>query len=281
MSRVVLCLLVPLSLAAQKPSVDFTRDVHPLLAGRCLACHSAEKRSGGLSLATYEDVLQGGRSGAAIVPSDAKGSLLMLRVTGQNAPQMPLGKTPLAPQEIAILRNWIDQGARRAPDAPAAKPKWMPSLSLTAPEIPGETWPEWDSPVDRFLAAYMKAHDIKPVAVVSDAQFARRAYLDVWGLLPSPEQLDEFVNDRSPGKGQPLVRRLLADNSQYAENWISYWNDLLRNDEGVNYAGDRKSITPWLLESLRDNLSYDQFVQKLLNPAQKSDPEGFLIGVNW
>ena len=100
MSRVVLCLLVPLSLAAQKPSVDFTRDVHPLLAGRCLACHSAEKRSGGLSLATYEDVLQGGRSGAAIVPSDAKGSLLMLRVTGQNAPQMPLGKSPLAPQRL-------------------------------------------------------------------------------------------------------------------------------------------------------------------------------------
>ncbi len=82
-------------------------------------------------------------------------------------------------------------------------------------------------------------------------------------------------------KRQALVRRLLADNENYAQNWISYWNDLLRNDEGVNYAGDRKSITPWLLDSLRNNLPYDQFVSKLLNPVKPSDPAGFLVGVNW
>ncbi|HEY3835773.1 MAG TPA: DUF1549 domain-containing protein [Bryobacteraceae bacterium] len=281
MRRIVLSLLLPFCLAAQAPHVDYTRDVHPILATRCFVCHSAEKRSGGLSLATYEDALQGGRSGAAIVPKDSKTSLLMLRVTGENAPRMPLGGSPLAPQEIATLQAWIDEGARRAPDSAPAKPRWMPPLSLETPEVPPASLAGWDSPADRFLAAYLKAHNVSPAPLISDTQFARRAYLDVWGLLPSPEQLDAFLSDQASDKRQALVRRLLADKENYSENWVSYWNDLLRNDEGVNYAGDRKTITPWLLASLRNNLPYDQFVTALLNPTKKTDPEGFLIGVNW
>src|SRR5579864_2317711 len=98
MRRSYIYLMFPLTLAAQTSHVDFTRDVHPILATRCFVCHSGDKRSGGLSLGNYEDVLQGGRSGAAIVPKDAKNSLLMLRVTGENAPRMPLGGEPLTGQ---------------------------------------------------------------------------------------------------------------------------------------------------------------------------------------
>src|ERR1700746_3945078 len=101
MSRILISLLLPVALAAQSPKVDYNRDVHPILATRCFVCHSGDKRSGGLSLSAYDDVMQGGRSGAAIVPNDAKNSLLMLRVTGENSPRMPMGGTPLAPQEIA------------------------------------------------------------------------------------------------------------------------------------------------------------------------------------
>src|SRR5205807_7983859 len=75
-----------------------------------------------------------------------------------------------------------------------------------------------------------------------------------------------------------------ADDQKYAENWISFWNDLLRNDEGVNYYSEtasRKSITAWLLASLKSNLPYNRFVSKLLDPASPRDPDGFLIGVNW
>src|ERR1017187_4224300 len=106
MRRTPVYLLLPLTLAAQAPHVDYARDVHPILATRCFACHSGDKRSGGLSLSAYEDVLQGGRSGAAIVPNDAKGSLLMLRVTGENAPRTPIGGSALTPREIATLRSW-------------------------------------------------------------------------------------------------------------------------------------------------------------------------------
>ena len=121
--------------------------------------------------------------------------------------------------------------------------------------------------------------------LVSDATFARRAYLDIWGLLPPPSDLDAFVKE-PPSKisVRSLVIKLLANNQNYAENWISYWNDLLRNDEGVSYYSEtasRKSISDWLLAALKTNLPYNQFVRQLLNPARDTDPQGFLIGVNW
>jgi hypothetical protein len=120
--------------------------------------------------------------------------------------------------------------------------------------------------------------------VVPDAPFARRAWLDIQGLLPPPQELQAFLADRAADKRSKLVDRLLADNDKYAEHWISFWNDLLRNDEGVNYHSEtasRKSITNWLLGALKSNLPYDEFVRKLLNPSAAGDPEGFPIGVNW
>lgn len=136
-------------------------------------------------------------------------------------------------------------------------------------------------PLDRVVNAYFARHKIVAPQPVSDAVFARRAYLDAWGLLPSPEELRAFLDDRTPDKRARLVELLLADNTKYAENWVTFWNDLLRNDEGVNYAGSRKSITSWLMPALKSNLPYDQFVAKLLNPTTPADPDGFLIGVNW
>jgi hypothetical protein len=109
-------------------------------------------------------------------------------------------------------------------------------------------------------------------------------YLDVWGLLPTPAELQQFVSDPRPAKREALVTTLLADNQKYAEHWISFWNDLLRNEDGVTYFSEtagRKSITDWLLPSLVNNLPYDQFVAKLLRPTLPTDPDGFLTGVNW
>lgn len=137
------------------------------------------------------------------------------------------------------------------------------------------------NPIDRSLESYWMAHRVSVPAPVSDALFARRVYLDLWGLLPTPEQLREFEADRDPRKRERLIEQLLGNRRNYSENWISFWNDLLRNDEGVRYEGARESITAWLLQALENNVPYDQFVAKLLNPAEPSDPKGFLIGVNW
>ena len=269
----------------QRPAtIDYQQQVHTILAAKCLSCHSAERRSGGLSLAAYADALDGGRSGAAIRPGDSAGSLLMLRITGEVAPPMPLGRPALSAGEIATIRRWIDEGARETITSAAARPKWEAPLALARPAVPDVVWRDWTTPVDRFVSRYLSEHGDREPELIGDAAFARRAYLDIWGLLPPPEDLQAFLADRNPNKRSALVQRLLADNDKYAQHWISFWNDLLRNDEGVNYYSEtssRKSISTWLLSALSTNVPYNRWVEQLLNPTAPDDPDGFLIGVNW
>jgi hypothetical protein len=264
--------------------IDYTRQVHAVFAAKCLVCHSQEKRSGGLSLATYADVLNGGRSGAAVKPGNSGGSLIVQRITDTGATRMPIGGPALSATDIGILTTWIDQGARSAPNSAPATAKWEAPLPLERPALPDSPWKNWSDPLDRFTASYLARHGVAEPAPVSDATFARRAYLDVQGLLPPPDELRAFLADNTTGKRGKLVSRLLSDNQKYAEHWISYWNDLLRNDEGVTYYSEtagRKSITDWLLAALVSNKPYNEWVAKLLNPTEPTDPDGFLIGVNW
>ena len=264
--------------------VDFASEVQPILHENCLECHSQDKRKGGLALSTYADILDGGKDGAIVRPGNSAGSLMLHRVTGRLEPQMPLDELPLSEAEISLLRLWIDQGARATPDGPPAPPPWEAPLGLEAPAVPAQVWSAWSRPLDRLVAAYLAGRQLPEPPIVPDAVFARRVYLDIWGLLPPPAEMRAFVEDRAPGKRERLVTRLLADQDRYAEHWISFWNDLLRNEDGVTYyseTGSRKSISDWLLPALKSNLPYDAFVRALLNPAAPGDPEGFLVGVNW
>ena len=136
------------------------------------------------------------------------------------------------------------------------------------------------SAIDRFLRAHWEQQHFTPPALVDDAAFARRVYLDVVGLVPTPGQLAAFEKDTQVDKRAKLVDALLADKDGYAEGWMAYWNDLLRNDEQTNIDGLRKPITQWLYTSLRDNKPFDLLVAELLNPG-KSGPDGYLKGVNW
>ena len=270
--------------AQPRPTVDFTRDVHAILADRCTVCHNQEKRSSGLSLGTYQDILAGGRTGAAIKPGNSADSLLVKRITGESAPRMPFGGDPLSDREIATIRAWIDEGARSTPTAAPAKARWEPKLALAEPPLPSTVWNDWIEPIDRFTSAYLAKQRVAKPPLVGDAEFARRVYLDIWGLLPDPDQTREFLVDTAPDKRSKLVAALLADPIKYSENWISFWNDLLRNDEGVSYYSEtagRKTITPWLLKALQTNQPYDKMIRQLLNPVDPQDPDGFLTGVNW
>ncbi len=274
----------PAAQSALAARVDYQRQIQPIFARRCLECHNETKRSGGLSLASYSDALEGGRTGAIIRPGAAARSLIVHKITGASDPRMPKDKEPLPAGEIATIQRWIDEGARETPASRPAPPPWEPSIEVKRPATPPILWRGWSAPIDRFVAKYLISHRTSPPSTVSDAQFARRAYLDAWGLLPAPEELEAFTTDTAPGKRDALVSRLLADNEKYAEHWMSFWNDLLRNEDGVTYFSEtagRKSITDWLYRALTTNLSYDRFVAKLLNPETSSDPEGFLIGVNW
>ena len=244
-------------------AADFTTDVHPILARRCLSCHSGAKPQGGLSLEN--------RTKAARV-LERGGVRLMSRLNGKTQPQMPPVGEPLTADEVATLAAWVADGAVW-PDAPQqSKSSWIAPLEPRRPALPAGTAA---NPVDRFIDAYLIANKIPKPEAVSDAMFARRAYYDVTGLPPSIEELKK-IGDR-----KQLIDSLLADSKRYTDHWISFWNDLLRNDIGVVYHGDRKSITGWLERALNTNMPYDQMMRELLNPVGPDAPEGFLVGVNW
>ncbi|MGH9338110.1 MAG: DUF1549 domain-containing protein [Acidobacteriota bacterium] len=259
--------------------IDYARQVQPILHRKCISCHNQDLKQAGLSLLTRAALLEGGQSGPAVIPGSSQESLLIQRITGAKMPRMPTGGEPLSGQEIAILSAWIDQGAKWNPEAaPADQP---PSIEPRRPPLPETTAAAFENPVDALVAAYFRKRGESFPAPVSDALFVRRVYLDLWGLLPTPQQMSAFLRDSSPDKREQLIDRLLAHDQNYSQHWISYWNDLLRNDEGVIYHGTRESISRWLLEALEDNLPYDQFVSALLNPVREGDPRGFLLGVNW
>jgi hypothetical protein len=266
-----------LALPGLAQAVDFATQVHPILASRCAPCHSGDKPAAGLSLTSRRQALAGGASGPAIAPGDSQGSLLIRKVSGQRGAIMPASGEPLTAAQIATLRTWIDEGAPWPEIAPAPQ-GWTAPIAPRQPDLPAGAEPH---PIDRFLAAYFAAHATPFPRPVDDARFARRVYFDLWGLPPTPAQLESFLRDKSPGKRAQLVDSLLADSHLYAEHWISWWNDLLRNDQGGEYAGDHKSITAWLVAALEQNLPYRTMIDALVNPVERTGPEGFLIGVNW
>ncbi len=153
-------------------------------------------------------------------------------------------------------------------------------VALKRPELPPPVAGR-DRPIDRFADAYFAAHKLTLPPAVDDATFARRVYLDLIGLLPTPDQLKQFLADPAADKRDRLVDQLLANNTAYADHWLTFWSDLLRNDySGTGYIdGGRKQITRWLYSSLRENKPYDQFVHELISPSPES--EGFIKGFKW
>ncbi|MDQ6700038.1 MAG: DUF1553 domain-containing protein [Acidobacteriota bacterium] len=264
--------------AALAQEVDFANTIHPIFARRCVSCHGGANPQAGLALTSREAMLKGGVTGPSVVPGRSAESLLIKRVNGTIGPPMPLAGPKLTKAEIQALAAWIDQNAPW-PDT-AAKPAaaWNAPLAPRRPAIPES---KYANPVDRFLDAYFQSKKLPFPEPVPDAIFARRAYLDLWGVVPAASDVVAFENESSADKRDKLIDRLLADSGMYTGHWISFWNDLLRNDQGVNYAGTRKSITPWLEAALNQNLSYDKMVAALLNPEKDQGPEGFLLGVNW
>jgi mono/diheme cytochrome c family protein len=265
--------------SAARP-IDFTRDIKPILQVSCVRCHARGRDRGGFSIETRERMLKGGDDGPALVPGDSASSHLIALVSGLDPDEvMPKKGSRLTSEQIGLLRAWIDQGAAWDPAVSFARPAPQ-NLVPRAPDLPaGASLPT--NPVDRLLAQYFAQHDPTPARLSRDRQFIRRATLDIVGALPTPDEARAFMADRQAGKRARLVARLLADDRRYAEHWLTFWNDLLRNDyRGTGYIdGGRENITAWLYAALANNLPYDRFVAALVNPTPAS--EGFAKGIVW
>jgi hypothetical protein len=269
--------LAKLPPAATRP-IDFAKDIKPLFEASCIQCHAKGKTKGGLSLESRESFLKGGKSGPVVVPGKSGESLIVHLVAGV-APDnvMPMKGTKWTPEQVGMLRAWIDQGAAWDASITFARPEPLNLHPRPVPLPPGSD----AHPIDRWMSTYFQSKSIAAPSVVDDRVFARRAYLDVLGLLPTRDQLDSFVADSAKDKRAKLARKLLADNANYADNWLTFWNDLLRNDyKGTGYIdGGRKQITQWLYSSLLNNKPYNQFAAELVNPVPGS--EGFTKGIIW
>ena len=202
--------------ADRRSTIDYQQQVHPILAAKCLPCHSAQRRSGGLSLASYADALDGGRSGAAIHPGDAQrqhaGAAHHRRAAAEDAARA----TALLPAEIDTLRKWIDQGARETPTSAAAKSIWQAPLAIERSGVPETTWPEWTGPLDRFVASYLAERGVAEPPLVDGRDVCAAGVSRSVGMLPPPDELQAFVVDAARASALALVDRLLGDNEKYA-----------------------------------------------------------------
>lgn len=258
--------------------VAYLENVHPILAEHCYSCHSGDKRKGGLFLGTREGLLKGSESGAVVVEGKPDESLLIELITTEDEDfVMPPKGERLSAEEVAILRDWISAGLPWE-DLPGTEPEYIAPLQLQSSPPTHAT----KNPVDGYIADYLAANELEPGEPVDDALFARRAYLDITGLLPTPEALNDFTSDMTAGKRTALIDRLLANDQGYAEHWMTFWNDMLRNDfQGTGYIdGGRKQITDWLFNALYENRPYDEFVRNLIAPPTP-DSEGFIKGIVW
>lgn len=259
--------------------VDFASEVAPLFARSCARCHARGQSKGKFSLETRDRLLTGGGDGPAIVVGNSADSLLVHLVGGLDPDRpMPEKGTKLSAAEIGLVRAWIDQGAPWDDRVSFARQPPR-NLDPTLPPLPPARG-SLTHPVDRLLAA----HDASRAATApraDDRTLARRLSLDLVGLLPSPETVEAFVADPRPDKVEHYAATLLADRAGYAAHWLTFWNDLLRNDyRGPGYIdGGRRQISAWLHEALASNLPFDTFVSTLVNPGPES--EGFTKGIVW
>ena len=264
LAAVSLCLPAGLTPAAADSLASRARGV---IETHCLACHG-NARISGLDLRTSKAALQGGTRGPAIVPGDSEASLLVRAVAGTGALSMPPGGTPLPESEVEILRTWIDSGAEwvqqeAVPDQPA----WW---SFRKPERPAEPDTQNDSwvrnPIDSFVLSKLREAGIEPAAPADRRTLARRAYFDLHGLPPSPDELDQFLEDAAPQAWERLIERLL-ESERYGERWGRYWLDLVRYADTSGFETDHFYTTAWryrdyVIESFNRDKPYTDFVRE-------------------
>jgi mono/diheme cytochrome c family protein len=280
-SMLALATLSPAAFAAAPAKVDFSHQIVPILREHCAECHTGDKKKGGFSLNDRASLLAGGESGKAIVLGNAAKSGLIEAITTKDPDkQMPPKGTRLSPEKVKLLRDWIDAGAAWEEGFAFKKPAYEPPLKPRRPTLPPIVAGR-SNPIDRILDADLAKRKAASPKLVDDATFARRVHLDLVGLLPEPEALEKFLADKSTDKRAALVRSLLANDTAYAEHWLTFWNDLLRNDySGTGFiTGGRKQITKWLYRALVENKPYDQLARELI--AYTPDSEGFAAGIKW
>ena len=243
-------------------SVEFNRDIRPILSDKCFACHGpdANNRQAKLRLDVEADAkadLGGGRF--AIVPGDPGRSELYQRIVAKSpARRMPpayLGHAPLSEREIDLLRRWIEQGARWEKHWAFLPPRRHP-----LPPVSRTDWPR--NEIDYFVLARLEREGLAPAPEADRATLIRRVTLDLTGLPPTPAEVDAFLEDRSPQAYEKVVDRLLAS-PRYGERMAIGWLEAARYADTNGYQTDAERYMwrwrDWVIEAFNRNMPFDQF----------------------
>jgi mono/diheme cytochrome c family protein len=264
----VVLLLAWASTAPAQPAVAYERDVKPILRQHCVSCHGPKTAKGKLRLDTAALMLKGGSSGPAVVPGKAADSPLLHALAGSDGyTAMPLNRTPLPEKQVRLLAAWIDQGARapagEVADDGSGRSHWafQPPKRQAVPVVKDTRWPR--NPIDHFVLDRLEKEGIAPSPEADPVTLLRRVYLDLWGLPPSPQEVEAFLADDRPGAYERLVDRLLAS-PHYGERWGRHWLDLARyadsNGFSVDSARQMWLYRDWVVHALNRDLPFDQFI---------------------
>ena len=266
--------------AGQRP-VDFAADIQPLLAANCLGCHGETLKLSRLDLRTRASAIEGGTHGPSLVPGSAERSRIYRHVAGLESPAMPMRGAPLSAADVATLKRWIDEGAhwdtavaaapssasavaaieeRPLTDAERSYWAFQPPRQAPLPDV----GPAISHPVDRFLEQARRGRGLVAAPAADRRTLARRAYLDLLGLPPSPAEVDAFVADTRPDAWERLIDTLLAS-PHYGERYGRHWLDVVRYADSGGFEYDVHRPNAWryrdyVIQAFNADMPYDRFL---------------------
>ena len=271
----------------------FESKVRPLLSRKCWECHGKETQESGLRLDRRQTMLRGGHSGEpAVVPGKPGASTLIKMVSGKGDEAMPPDEG-LPPEEIRVLKQWIADGAywpqAKGPVPSADRSSWDDEFEkahrehwalqpITVPPEPAVRSTGWvRRPIDRYVLAKLEAKQLRPSQEADRRTLIRRATFDLWGLPPTPKEIEAFLNDRRDDAYERLIDRLLAS-PRYGERWGRFWLDVARYADTRGYAFGRErryafayTYRDYVIEAMNDDVPFDQFIIEQLAADQMPD----------
>ena len=266
--------------------IFFEQQIRPLLSQKCFSCHATDQRKakGGLRLDSADRLFQGGHSGPVVVPGQPDESRLIQYVRRRgNLPMPP--DAPLEPSEVAVLEQWVRDGAvwpgyglqprpvsgdlasqAKFTDADYRYWAYQPVEDPAVPQVANSTWPI--SPIDHFILARLEAAGIGPSQPVDREMLLRRVTFDLTGLPPTTEEIAAFLEDTSQGAFAKVVDRLL-DSDRYGERWGRHWLDVVRYGESAAHDGNNAYLHAWryrdyVIEAFNEDKPYDRFLLEQL-----------------
>ena len=268
LSSLLVLAVAGISEASKSDDPSLAKAALKVLDRNCLACHGALLQSG-LDMRQRETLLKGGEGGPVLIPGNAEESRLFMAASHVGELKMPPNEAPLSEGDLEVLRDWINAGAPWdvAGAGTPSEPSWWSFRRLQRPALPETGDNSWiRTPIDAFVLAKLEEKGLKPAPRADRQTLIRRAYFDLIGLPPTPEQVESFLQDSSPDAYEKMIGELL-DSPRYGERWARHWLDVVRYADSSGYESDHYYPNAWryrdyVIKSFNDDKPYDRFVQE-------------------